>query len=138
MSGLPVRNGNEHARQIGRMSLELLYRIKQFKIKHLPENEVKVRVGIHSGPCAAGVIGLKMPRYCLFGDTVNVASRMESHGEGNIQSITFDNLLIKNYFYNSANKIHISDTTKHILDKFGTFHITMRGDIYLKVIDCII
>ncbi|KAJ6216007.1 hypothetical protein RDWZM_010507 [Blomia tropicalis] len=112
VSGLPVRNGNEHARQIGRMSLELLYRIKQFKIKHLPENEVKVRVGIHSGPCAAGVIGLKMPRYCLFGDTVNVASRMESHGE--------------------ANKIHISDTTKHILDKFGTFHITMRGDIYLK------
>lgn len=82
VSGLPVRNGNLHAREIARMSLRLLQAVGHFRIRHRPNEQLKLRIGLHSGPVVAGVVGLKMPRYCLFGDTVNTASRMESHGLG--------------------------------------------------------
>ncbi|XP_046686869.1 atrial natriuretic peptide receptor 1 isoform X2 [Homalodisca vitripennis] len=112
VSGLPMRNGNQHAREIARMSLALLNAVLTFTIRHRPKDQLKLRIGMHTGPCVAGVVGLKMPRYCLFGDTVNTASRMESNGQ--------------------ALKIHVSPYTKEVLDTFGTFELELRGEVEMK------
>ncbi|XP_076654351.1 guanylate cyclase 32E [Halictus rubicundus] len=112
VSGLPIRNGIQHAGEIASMSLCLLDAIKQFTIRHRPLDKLQLRIGIHSGPVCAGVVGLKMPRYCLFGDTVNTASRMESTG--------------------SPLKIHCSGETKKLLDQLGGFGVVERGLVSMK------
>ncbi|XP_066273633.1 atrial natriuretic peptide receptor 1-like [Branchiostoma lanceolatum] len=112
VSGLPVRNGTSHVKEIARMSLALLREVRTFRVRHRNNCRMKLRIGIHTGPCAAGVVGLKMPRYCLFGDTVNTASRMESYGE--------------------AMKIHVSTPSKNLLDSFGTFQLEERGETHIK------
>uniref|UniRef100_A0A8C2TC36 Guanylate cyclase n=1 Tax=Coturnix japonica TaxID=93934 RepID=A0A8C2TC36_COTJA len=113
VSGLPKRNGNRHAVDISMMALDILSFIGSFELRHLPGLPVWIRIGIHSGPCAAGVVGIKMPRYCLFGDTVNTASRMESTG--------------------LPLRIHVSGSTIAILKRTDCrFQYEMRGETYLK------
>ncbi|XP_069016534.1 guanylate cyclase 2G [Embiotoca jacksoni] len=111
-SGLPISNGNQHALEISTMALHFLSAIKVFRIRHMPTDSLAIRVGIHSGPVVAGVVGTTMPRYCLFGDTVNMASRMESN------SLPL--------------KIHISQSTADILVEDGSFEMEERGEIIMK------
>jgi class 3 adenylate cyclase len=63
VSGLPIENGIQHAAEIATMALTLLHACGKFKIRHMPGVPLRLRIGLHSGACVAGVVGLKMPRY---------------------------------------------------------------------------
>ncbi|XP_077283133.1 guanylate cyclase 32E [Arctopsyche grandis] len=112
VSGLPLKNGDSHAAEVASMSLHLLSAVRRFRIRHRPLDQLRLRIGIHSGPVCAGVVGLKMPRYCLFGDTVNTASRMESTG--------------------APLKIHCSKECKLLLDRLGGYQFAERGMVSMK------
>ena len=63
------------------MGLELLSKVFPFKVRHKPGYRMRVRVGIDSGPCTAGIIGDKLPHYSVFGETVEIAGVMEASSE---------------------------------------------------------
>ncbi|XP_063819399.1 guanylate cyclase 2G-like [Pseudophryne corroboree] len=111
-SGLPIQNGLRHLEEIATMSLHFLSAMLSFRIRHMPEEKLKLRIGLHTGPVVAGVVGVTMPRYCLFGDTVNTASRMESN------SLPL--------------RIHISETSADALRQIGGYDIKERGWIQVK------
>jgi adenylate cyclase len=95
----------ESAALLARAMLEAIERIAN-------ETSVPIalRIGIHTGPAIAGVIGRKKFSYDVWGNTVNIASRMESHGQ--------------------AGKIHISEVVARRLD--GRFLLEDRGEIDVK------
>jgi class 3 adenylate cyclase len=78
VAGLPFAR-TDHAEAAARMAIEMQTAIQAFNLRH--RISLQMRVGINTGPVIAGIIGHNKFSYDLWGDTVNTASRMESHGE---------------------------------------------------------
>ena len=104
--GIPIER-LDHAEAIAEMALDMLAAIKELNVKL--DSNFDLRIGINSGPVVAGVIGTKKFIYDLWGNAVNTASRMESHGiPGRIQvsHYTYD-LLRDKYEFEDRGEIEI-------------------------------
>jgi len=107
VGGVPLPT-EQHAANCAHMALAMLKALGEFNQKN--QQNWQVRIGMHTGPLVAGIIGSKKFAYDLWGDTVNIASRLESHGEAGI--------------------IQVSEATAKLLE--SEFILEKRGPVELK------
>ncbi len=107
VAGLPVPKA-DHAPASARMALDMQEALQRFNSAH--NTALEMRIGLNSGPVIAGIIGRKKFIYDLWGDTVNTASRMESHGE--------------------PGRIQVTEATARLLE--AEFRLVPRGAVPIK------
>jgi class 3 adenylate cyclase len=107
VGGLPIPRA-DHATAVAAAALEMQERVRDF---HYPDGSpIRLRTGIHSGPVVAGVIGATKFSYDLWGDTVNIARRMEETGVPGV--------------------IQITEETRRLIEEF--FTVETRGMVNVK------
>ncbi|CAH8583584.1 unnamed protein product [Heterobilharzia americana] len=111
-SGCPTRT-NYHGPFIAEMALDMVESVQNVKDESKdPPEGLRIRVGLHTGPAVAGVVGVKMPRYCLFGSTVTTSEIMEQTS--------------------SPQRIQASIKTYEALSPYGVYDLAEKGVVELK------
>jgi class 3 adenylate cyclase len=108
VAGVPL-DQEDHAERAAAFALDVIEYMKRYR--KTSKSDLQIRVGLHTGRAIAGVIGENKFAYDLWGDSVNTASRMESHGE--------------------AGKIHVSEDFRSAL-KNSTYQFIDRGEMEVK------
>jgi len=113
-SGLPVKK-NSHSVDCCLAALKILYSMEETKkpgniVDNIDLNNWSIRIGIHTGSCISGVVGVKKHRFDIWGDSVNIASRMQMSGV--------------------PGKINISESTYKEVKDF--FNCSFRGNMEIK------
>lgn len=107
VAGLPIPR-KDHAEAIAEMALDMHSEMMLFRQE--TKYNISIRIGINSGPVVAGIIGTKKFIYDLWGDTVNTASRMESHGIPDhiqVTADTYDRLKDNKYLFEKRGLIQV-------------------------------